>query len=83
MPADISQNTPAQRSDPVIAKDRDDLVVPVERAVSARGDMSVISDVIPYLRPYVGRIVIAMLLIIAAKLTNLAVPFALKGIRLV
>jgi ATP-binding cassette subfamily B protein len=80
MPADVSQNTPAQRSDPVIAKDRDDLVVPVERAVSARGDMSVISDVIPYLRPYVGRIVIAMLLIVAAKLTNLAVPFALKGI---
>ncbi len=80
MPADVSQNTPAQRSDPVIAKDRDDLVIPIERAVSARGDMSVISDVIPYLRPYVGRIVVAMLLIVAAKLTNLAVPFALKGI---
>ncbi len=80
MPADVSQNTPATRNDPVIAKDLDDLVVPVERASSARGDLRVISDVIPYLRPYVGRIVIAMLLIIAAKLTNLAVPFALKGI---
>ena len=80
MPADVSQNTPATRNDPVIAKDLDDLVLPVERASSARGDLRVISDVIPYLRPYVGRIVIAMLLIIAAKLTNLAVPFALKGI---
>jgi ATP-binding cassette subfamily B protein len=80
MPADIGQNTPAERSDPVIAQDREDTVVPVERAISARGDLSVITEVIPFLRPYLGRIVIAMLLIVAAKLTNLAVPFALKGI---
>ena len=80
MPADISQNTPAQRSDPVIARELDDIVAPVERATGARGDLSVVSEVIPYLRPFVGRIVVAMLLILAAKLTNLAVPFALKGI---
>jgi len=65
---------------PVIADDREDLVAPIERASSARGDLSVVSEVIPYLRPYVGRIVLALFLIVAAKLTNLAVPFALKGI---
>jgi len=65
---------------PVVAEDREDLVMPIERAIGARGDLSVVTEVIPYLRPYVGRIVIALLLILAAKLTNLAVPFALKGI---
>ncbi|MEE8079516.1 MAG: ABC transporter ATP-binding protein/permease, partial [Pseudomonadales bacterium] len=54
--------------------------MPVERASGARSDLSVASEVIPYLRPYVGRIVLALFLILAAKLTNLAVPFALKGI---
>ncbi len=65
---------------PALAEDRDDPVVPVERARGARSDLSVASEVIPYLRPYVGRIVLALFLILAAKLTNLAVPFALKGI---
>ncbi len=65
---------------PVLAEDREDLVMPIERASGARGDLSLVTEVIPYLRPYVGRIVLALLLIIAAKLTNLAVPFALKGI---
>ncbi|MEQ9563957.1 MAG: ABC transporter ATP-binding protein/permease [Woeseiaceae bacterium] len=37
-------------------------------------------DMLPYLRPYVGRISLALLLIVAAKLANLLVPFALKGI---
>ena len=55
-------------------------VVPVERAREARSDARVIADLIPYLRPYTGRIILALLLIIAAKLANLLVPFALKGI---
>jgi ATP-binding cassette subfamily B protein len=58
----------------------DDTIGPVARADSARGDLSVIRDMLPYLRPYVGRISLALLLIVAAKLANLLVPFALKGI---
>jgi len=54
--------------------------MPIERASGARTDLSVVKEVIPYLRPYVGRIVLALFLILAGKLTNLAVPFALKGI---
>ncbi|MFQ6017397.1 MAG: ABCB family ABC transporter ATP-binding protein/permease, partial [Kiloniellaceae bacterium] len=65
---------------PVPAEDREDLVAPIEKAGGARGDLSVVREVIPYLRPYLGRIIVAMLLILAAKLANLAVPFALKGI---
>jgi ATP-binding cassette subfamily B protein len=57
-----------------------EIVAPVARADSARGDLSVIRDMLPYLRPYVGRISLALLLIVAAKLANLLVPFALKGI---
>jgi ABC-type transport system involved in Fe-S cluster assembly fused permease/ATPase subunit len=64
----------------VLAPDREELVAPVERAVSARGDLGVAREMLPYLRPYVGRIALALLLILAAKLANLAIPFALKGI---
>jgi ABC-type transport system involved in Fe-S cluster assembly fused permease/ATPase subunit len=60
--------------------ERDDRGESLERASDARGELSVVWDVLPYLRPYVGRIVFALLLIVAAKLTNLAIPFALKGI---
>lgn len=58
----------------------DETVAPVDRADGARGDFSVIRDMLPYLRPYVGRISLALSLIVAAKLANLLVPFALKGI---
>lgn len=64
----------------VMAEDRDHVVAPVARASGARSEVSVIREVLPYLRPYLGRIVFALLLIVAAKLANLAVPFALKGI---
>jgi len=55
-------------------------VTPVERAETARGDFRVLRDLLPYLRPYVGRITFALLLIVAAKLANLLVPLALKRI---
>ena len=63
-----------------IAEGREDIVVPVERASGARGDLSVVKAVTPYLRPYLGRIIFALVLILAAKLANLVVPFVLKGI---
>jgi ATP-binding cassette subfamily B protein len=58
----------------------DDSVVPLERAADARGDFTVVRELIPYLRPYIGRIALALLLIVAAKLANLVVPFVLKAI---
>jgi ATP-binding cassette subfamily B protein len=65
---------------PAVADDRDGNVVPVARSLEARGDLSVVADMLPYLKPYVGRIALALLLIVAAKLVNLLIPFALKGI---
>ena len=58
----------------------DNYVDPVDRAVGARGDLTVVRELLPYLRPYLGRITLALLLIVAAKLANLTVPFVLKGI---
>jgi len=55
-------------------------IAPVDRAEGARGDIRVIGDLLPYLRPYAGRITLALLLIVGAKLANLLVPLALKGI---
>ena len=55
-------------------------VVPVERAASARGDFAVVRDMLPFLKPYTARIALALFLILAAKLANLAVPFVLKEI---
>ncbi|MDX1404987.1 MAG: ABC transporter ATP-binding protein/permease [Woeseiaceae bacterium] len=52
----------------------------MERADDARSELHVIRETLPFLRPFLGRIVVALLLILAAKLANLAVPFALKGI---
>ncbi|MGQ0619837.1 MAG: ABCB family ABC transporter ATP-binding protein/permease [Panacagrimonas sp.] len=51
---------------------------PVARAINARGDLAVIAEFLPWLRPYLGRIVLALALIVVAKLINLFVPIALK-----
>ncbi len=45
-----------------------------------RGDLTVVATLVPYLRPYAGRIGLALALIIAAKLLHLLVPVALKQI---
>ncbi|KFX69598.1 metal ABC transporter permease [Pseudomonas taeanensis MS-3] len=52
----------------------------LERMAGARGDFAVVAELLPYLRPYVGRIALALVLIVAAKLVNLYVPVALKQI---
>ncbi|HET6630775.1 MAG TPA: ABC transporter ATP-binding protein/permease [Woeseiaceae bacterium] len=62
------------------ADERGDAVAPVARAAGARGDLTVVRDLLPYLRPYVGRITLALFLVIVAKLANLVVPFVLKEI---
>jgi ATP-binding cassette subfamily B protein len=53
---------------------------PVARAAGARGDLAVLATLVPYLRPYLGRIIVALGLILFAKLANLLVPVALKQI---
>jgi ATP-binding cassette subfamily B protein len=49
-------------------------------AGGVRSDLAVVNVLLPYLRPYLGRLLSALALIVAAKLANLLVPFALKGI---
>ncbi|MGJ7901705.1 ABCB family ABC transporter ATP-binding protein/permease [Lysobacter sp. 1R34A] len=51
---------------------------PVARSAGRRGEWSVIASLLPYLRPYLGRIAIALAMVVAAKLLNLYVPMALK-----
>ena len=51
-----------------------------ERDTSKRGDTAVVAELLPYLRPYLGRIVLALLLILGAKLVSLLVPLALREI---
>jgi ATP-binding cassette subfamily B protein len=45
-----------------------------------RGDLAVLGTLVPYLRPYAGRISVAFALIVVAKLLHLLVPVALKKI---
>src|SRR5712691_9490964 len=43
-----------------------------------RGDLAVVGELLPYLRPYLGRIVLSLGLILASKLATLIVPLVLK-----
>jgi ATP-binding cassette subfamily B protein len=49
-------------------------------AAPGRGDYAVVRALLPYLRPYLGRIVLSLGLIIASKIATLFVPLALKQI---
>ncbi|AOE84313.1 ABCB family ABC transporter ATP-binding protein/permease [Pseudomonas sp. TCU-HL1] len=62
------------------AGNKNDGAAPIARKTGSRGDADVIATLLPYLRPYVGRIALALGLIVAAKLANLYVPIALKQI---
>jgi len=53
---------------------------PIVRAAPGRGDYAVVGALLPYLRPYLGRIVLSLSLIVAAKIATLFVPLALKQI---
>lgn len=68
-----SGNTSTTTSEP-------DDSVPLSRDARLRGDFAVVADLLPYLRPYLGRILLALGLVLAAKLLNLLVPIALKHI---
>lgn len=51
---------------------------PVAKAAAARGEWQVIRDLAPFLKPYGGRIALALALVVAGKLANLTVPMVLK-----
>jgi ABC-type transport system involved in Fe-S cluster assembly fused permease/ATPase subunit len=51
-----------------------------DKRPDARGDLAVVGALLPYLRPYWGRISLSLLLILAAKLATLFVPLTLKEI---
>lgn len=74
-----AQNEQTQ-TPPADAGSPHDGATPVARQANARGDAAVIATLLPYLRPYTGRIAVALGLILAAKLVNLYVPMALKQI---
>src|SRR5258706_4670013 len=45
-----------------------------------RGDFAVVGELLPYLRPYLGRIVLSLGLILVSKIATLLVPIILKGL---
>ena len=51
---------------------------PVARAAGARSEAQVLRDLLPFLKPFVGRISLALALVVAGKLANLVVPLLLK-----
>ncbi|MEO6365016.1 MAG: ABC transporter ATP-binding protein/permease [Luteimonas sp.] len=63
-------------SDPEAATDLG--TAPVARDLAARSEWQVIQDLLPFLKPFVGRIALALSLVIAGKLANLTVPMVLK-----
>ncbi|MBS0212521.1 MAG: ABC transporter ATP-binding protein/permease [Proteobacteria bacterium] len=51
---------------------------PLAKPASARSEMQVLREMLPFLRPYAGRIGLALALVLAGKVANLAVPMLLK-----
>jgi len=45
-----------------------------------RGDLAVVGELLPYLRPYLGRIILSLALILSSKVATLLVPIVLKGL---
>jgi ATP-binding cassette, subfamily B, heavy metal transporter len=53
-------------------------VAPVDRPARARSDLAVLRDLLPYLRPFVGRILFALAFLLVAKGAGLTVPLVLR-----
>jgi len=51
---------------------------PVARPKSARSESQVVRDLLPFLKPYTGRIVLALAMVLIGKFANLVVPMVLK-----
>ena len=52
----------------------------VERDARLRSEWQVLRDVLPYLRPFLGRIGLALGLVVAGKLASLAMPLTMKAL---
>ncbi|GAA4786060.1 ABC transporter ATP-binding protein/permease [Lysobacter hankyongensis] len=50
----------------------------VAQSATARGEWQILRELTPYLRPFMGRILFALGLVVAGKLAGLAVPMVLK-----
>ncbi|HQZ31320.1 MAG TPA: ABC transporter ATP-binding protein/permease [Arenimonas sp.] len=48
--------------------------------VAERSVGAILRELVPFLRPYLGRILLALACLVAAKLANLGVPMILKGL---
>jgi ATP-binding cassette, subfamily B, heavy metal transporter len=55
-----------------------DPVTPVDRPTTARKDLRILRDVIPYIRPFLGRILLALAFLLLAKGAGLTVPLILR-----
>ena len=66
-------------SPPVAAADpQPQETVPVPLPAHARSETQILREILPYLRPFVGRILLALALVVAGKIAGLAVPTVLK-----
>ncbi len=64
---------------PVIAADpQPQEPVPVPLPANARSEAQILREILPYLRPFLGRILFALALVVAGKVAGLAVPTVLK-----
>jgi len=55
-----------------------DAQISIARAAGARSEAQVVRDLLPFLKPFTGRITLALALVVAGKLANLVVPMLLK-----
>jgi len=55
-----------------------DAPISLARAPGARSEAQVVRDLLPFLKPFTGRIALALALVVAGKLANLVVPMLLK-----
>ncbi len=51
---------------------------PVPRPARARTESQVVRDLLPFLKPYSGRIALALAMVLIGKFANLIVPLVLK-----
>ncbi len=54
--------------------------VPLAAPANARSETQILREVLPYLRPFIGRIVFALALVVVGKVAGLAVPMVLKNL---
>jgi ATP-binding cassette, subfamily B, heavy metal transporter len=59
---------PAEETSPLV----------VAESATARGEWQILRELMPYLRPFMGRILFALALVVAGKVAGLAVPTVLK-----